>query len=314
MPVTLDLEAARIDEVLESFDRLRVERSSLAGGPFTEVTHPGDEPTAASLLGTQSAPFVLDSLVLLLSFDGGATQTVTFAGSSALTIGQVVSQVNAQIGVEVASNDSGRLRLTSRNTGSGSSIRVVGGTAIAVLGFTTDQQDIGFERWIRLVQHQTVYQISDEQGSVAATYYRTYYYNSQTGQSSTYSAVFLGSSSQVLSGTSLSLATVDLVDLQGQALKGQKLYIVPVRSFELVSGQVVDAGKRINLVTDGAGHAEVSLVRGAQIRVVFEATGIVRQVTVPDQSTFDLVTLMSAAQDRFGVTYPNLPAAPSRSV
>lgn len=85
-------------------------------------------------LTTLTYPDDLDTTVLDIKIDGGATVTTTFAAPA--DENDVVDQINAEAGVTVASLDaSNQLVLTSGLTGPNTSIQVVaGGSALAVLG------------------------------------------------------------------------------------------------------------------------------------------------------------------------------------
>jgi hypothetical protein len=91
--------------------------------------------TAAVLESSTALGTVLDSTTLIVS-DGQAPRTVTF--QSAGTIGAVVTQINAVCGAAVggrlvASNSSGKLKLTSLDLGIDGRITILGGTALATL-------------------------------------------------------------------------------------------------------------------------------------------------------------------------------------
>lgn len=60
---------------------------------------------------------------LTLTFDGGAPQVVTFAGTEA-TVADVVNAINTQIGTVVADDNGGAVRLTSPKPGSASTIQI----------------------------------------------------------------------------------------------------------------------------------------------------------------------------------------------
>jgi hypothetical protein len=83
---------------------------------------------AAAAFGT-----IVAGETLLLSYDGGATFTVTFLTGDT-TIGNVVTRVNQYAGYTMASDSGGQLRLVGRQLGTGGRLVVVGGTGVTKCG------------------------------------------------------------------------------------------------------------------------------------------------------------------------------------
>jgi hypothetical protein len=314
MAINLTIFAGDISQVLLSFDVLRVERSTTGDtGPYSEITAPAA--TAATLVGPNAGSFNLVGLTLEVKVDNDATVLITFTGVNPLTTTQVVDQVNTALGASIATDDANRLRLTSTITGTASKMEIIGGTALAVFGFTAGDRDIGEEPYITLVAGQENYAFTDNDGE-AGYFYRSWFHNTVNNQDSQRSAPFEGvPGTQVTSGT-LSLATIDLVDLSGRALPDRAITVYPVSIPLTVEGYGVDLGRAgITVLTDNSGHAELSLIRGARVKVVFEGTQFIRTIDVPDQSTFDLLVAVSAEDDQFTkAVILNIPAAPRRTL
>lgn len=310
--IRLNVRVPELQAALEAYDVMRIERSTtLSSGPYTELT--GEPPAQpATLTGTLAGPFSVDGLTFTFEIDGGDEVSVTFDGDNPMSPAVVIAQVNDAIGHNYASNDANHLKLESPSEGTTSSLHITGGTALSALGFTTNQRDLGTSPWVGLIDATRDYVFIDADGA-DTYYYRAWFYNTVSLRESPRSAPFRGSASLLLLTADLSLATVDVVDLTGKALAGQRITIFPVSKALRVGGFTVDLWKRVTIETDNDGHAETSLIRGTTVRVLVEGSGFVREFVVPDLSTFDMFEVLGTAPDGFDVVYPNLPAAPRRS-
>ena len=54
--------------------------------------------------------------------------------------------------------------------------------------------------------------------------------------------------------------------------------------------------------TDSVGKAEILLVRGMKVKVVFEGTSVIREFIVPDTDEFFLIPAISTASDPFDIS------------
>lgn len=314
MAINLTIFTGNIAAVLASFDVIRVERSTTgSAGPYTELT--ATVASAATLVGTETGGFNVDTLTLEVKVNNSPNVLITFSGTNPLTIAQVVDQVNTALGGTVGSDDTGRLRLTSSTTGTASKMEIIGGTALAELGFSVGQRDIGEEPYVTLIPGQENYPFIDNDGQ-QGYFYRSWFFNTSNSQESPRSAPFEGVPGTQISSGNLSLATIDLVDVSGRALPNRRVTIYPVSTPLSLEGFGVDLGRDgITLKTDNSGHAEANLVRGARVKVVFEGTSFIRTITVPAQSTFDLLDAVGAEDDQFDkAVVLNLPAAPRRTI
>ncbi|MBI1849940.1 MAG: flagellar hook-basal body complex protein [Planctomycetes bacterium] len=100
--------------------------------------------TAASVLGSNSEPFVLtDGMTLTVRVDGGAAQTVTFntadfANIGAATAAEVAAKIQSTLGAGVSATAvGGAVQVDSTSLGSGSAIQITGGTAQSLLGLSS---------------------------------------------------------------------------------------------------------------------------------------------------------------------------------
>lgn len=94
---------------------------------------------AAALTNTVDATYSLDGTSLTLKVDRGATQTVTFAGGDPWSASDVATEIKADTtGVDAYAVGT-KVRVASETEGTGSSIEITGGTANAVLIFSTTE-------------------------------------------------------------------------------------------------------------------------------------------------------------------------------
>lgn len=99
--------------------------------------------TAGTRTATGTETFALvDGQTLTVSIDGGSVQTITFNTAEFVAIGaatalEVAAVINAEIAGASADVSGTSPRITSDTLGTGSGVNVTGGTANAVLSFTT---------------------------------------------------------------------------------------------------------------------------------------------------------------------------------
>lgn len=103
------------------------------GGPDT-VTFNAVQATRA---GSGLSITDIDTETLILVFDGGEQQTVTFTASHAGDPDGAAAEINSQIVGGSAVVNAGEIDLTSDTYGTDSSVQVVGGTAATELGHTS---------------------------------------------------------------------------------------------------------------------------------------------------------------------------------
>lgn len=311
--ITLNLFVSDIAAALASFDVIRIRRSIAGeGGPYTEITAPAA--TSASLLSTNSGPYSVSGNTLSLKVDSQPQVDVVFSGVDPLTVNQVVSQINDAVGSAVASEVGGAVQLESLLSGTVSKMEVVGGSAAPLIGFIDGQRDIGEDPYITLQAGVTDYQHIDNDGD-SGYFYQSALYHTGTGLLSEWSSPFEGEAGTLVGSSNLSVCSVDWVDASGVALPEQTIVFYPLNEPLEVDGyQVALSRQPVSMTTDNSGHAEISLVRGLKVKVVFEGTSLIRTITVPDTATFSLLQLMSEAPDPFNPIRPDYPTAPRRTI
>lgn len=309
----LTISVSGIDQVLLNFNVIRIKRSTTGvNGTYNLLT--ANAPVAASLLAPTSGNYSVAGQTLKIFVDQEPRVDILFTGIGDLTVPQVVDQINTALGASIASDEANQLKLTSTTTGTGSKIELLDGGANGTFGFVDNQRDIGEEAHIPLQAGTSSYTFIDKDGE-GGYYYRAQFYNTSTNLSSSDSAPFEGDVGTLISASNLSTGKVDLVDARGIAVEGQEISFYPYHDpLEVEGYQVALTRAPIVITTNNAGHAEVTLVRGMRVKVVFEGTSLIRDITIPNATDFDLLTEMGAAPDPFDVVVPNFPIAFRRTL
>lgn len=300
MAVQLKINVREPDTVLASFNAIRVKRSITGeAGVYSLLT--ALAPAAAILQATEDELYDVSGKTLSILRDSHAQVDVHFTGTGLLTATQVATQINAALGVSIASVVTNELRLTSTITGTASKIEIASSSAASAFGWSAGSRAIGYDTHITIQSGQTLYEYTDNDGD-EDYFYKVSYLNTSNGQISADSDPFAGESATLISTSNLSLIRVDLVDGQGVAAPAQPITFYPMHELLEVEGyQVALTRDPICISTDNLGHAEVHLVRGSRWRVAFEGTSIIRDITIPDAAETDLMTVLAQARDPFDV-------------
>jgi hypothetical protein len=240
--------------------------------------------------------------------------SVLFPGIAPLTTTQAADYINSVLGATVASDDSNHLKLTSTRTGTISRIEIVGGSAAPSFGWADGTRDIGEDTNIPLTTNIANYTYVDNDGE-AGYFYKAQFYNTASSLESNDSSPFEGDVSTLVDADNLCLVKVDLVDARGISVPNQEISFYPEYELFTVQGYQVGLNREpITIKTSNSGHAEVSLVRGLKVKVVFEGTGVIRSIVIPDASEADLMSVMSSAPDPFSISILPFPVAPRRTI
>lgn len=312
---TVNIRISVSDPVAASatFEVIRVLRSrTVAAGPYEFTTE--DSAVAATLLAPTTGPYAVVGRTLSLLIDSNPQLDVVFTGTDPLTAAEVATQIDTAAGAAIAVDDgNGALKLTSTNTGTASKIEIVAGSAESLFGLTAGDRDAGEDANIALVDGQNLYLYADNDGELAF-FYKTQFFNKSTGLSSLESEPFLGGPGAILETSELSVAKIDLVDASGVAVPDQEITFYSVHEPLQIDGFTIALERApVAMVTNNFGHAEITLVRGVKVRVVFEGTSVIREFTVPSVAEFDLLSVLSSAVDPFDVLQPAFPFAPRRT-
>lgn len=301
MPATtLSISVTGIDQVLVSFDVIRVKRSTDGeNGTYSLLT--ANAPASATLLAPTTGNYDVPGKTLQVIIDRDSQVDILFAGLGDLTTAQVVDQINTALGDTIASDDANAVRLTSTEDGTFSRVEIVGGSAAAEFGWSAGDRDIGEDAHVTLQAGVSSYSYVDQDGE-PGYFYKAQFYNTGSGLESTDSSPFEGDVATLVSASNLSTVVVDLVDGRGIAAPDQVVTFYPMHELLEVEGyQVALTRAPITVTTNNSGHAELSLVRGSRWRVSFEGTSIIRDITIPDAPETDLLAALSAAPDPFDI-------------
>lgn len=308
--INLSIYVSNISNVIGLFDQMQVWRSENGEtGDYFEITAATD--VAATILGTETAPFTLNGLTLLVKVDQGTEQTITFVTADPINADDTVDFINDNITGAVASEVSGAIRLTSSTTGTSSVLEITGGTALTELGFVQDDIDTGETQRITLVGGTSEYDFDDESGD-PDNYYKVRYYNSSTQAVSTFGDPVKGDIGSIIAPSDMVKASINLAGLDGKPMADRYVVVYNVHVPPLLVGDVGILGREVRVATDQAGYAETMLVKGATVDVTISGTGVVRQIVVPD-TDFDLMSAVASADDLFQIQETDIPAAVRRT-
>jgi len=116
---------------------------------------------------------------------------------------------------------------------------------------------------------------------------------------------------QVADDASLVLGRIVLSDISGTSIANKSIYLYPVGlpvgvDSSTAIGGIMAVGlveAAVTIKTNGVGYAEVKLIKGMRVRLSFEGSRLVKEITVPE-SDFNLFTIVSIAPDFISVVVP----------
>lgn len=290
----------------EGYDSIQLSRSDEEAGTFVEITAGAEAP--AVITGTESGPFRVSAYYIEIYVDDYELKRVYFSGSNPLDAETVAEQINDVFGFDLASVDAqDRIVLTSRNSGPSGYLMVRGGNAVTYLGFEAGAAFVGYGPNVQMYAGKHFYTYNDtavEEGwyrwrQVASDEYQYEYGYASPGP---WSDALYCPVTRITSDAEMSIGYLVLYDSAGVPVANREVVIYPmvVPTNTLSQLGVVAAGQSpVRALTDDAGHVQFSLVRGTKIRVTIEATQIIRELTVPDQQSFDLLTYGGEQADVF---------------
>lgn len=311
--VRLSISVTDVNQVLLSFNVIRIKRSITGvSGSYGLIT--ANTAAPAYLRSPSAGTYDVGGKTLQLYVDREAMHSILFPGLVPLTTSQVVDHVNTALGASIASDDDNHLKLTSTRTGTISRIEIVGGSAAPFFGWADGTRDIGEDAHVPLNTNIANYTYIDNDGQ-AGYFYKAQFYSTTSALESNDSSPFEGDVSTLVDADNLCLVKVDLVDARGISVPNQEISFYP--EYELFTVQDLQVGLSrapVTIKTSNSGHAEVSLVRGLKVKVVFEGTGVIRSVVIPDSPEADLMSMMSVAPDPFSINVLPFPIAPRRTI
>lgn len=313
--INLRIYVPDIAATLALYDVIHVQRSVTAPPGETPVDLTEDTAQAAVLVGANEGPYVLNGKTVEFKVNGTSC-AVTFVSPDPIAIPDVVDEVHAALILAglpaVASQDSGKLKLSTLGLGTQYTLEIIAGTGLIELGFTAGDKDNGESAHVPLSVGVDTYEFVDGSGQ-QSYYYRTRYLNTVDETFSAWSDWVQGTTAAAVDAAHLIIAKVQLADLDGTALANRKIIIRNVHASVTVDGYGI-FGNAIELETDALGMAETALVKGSHVDVIFSGTSIVRRIIVPTSGTeFDLLDSSLVEYDAFDIQIPDLPYAPRRA-
>lgn len=236
---------------------------------------------------------------LRFAVDGGSEVIITFDPLIQYwTPLQVANRIN-EISPGIASSTSTQVFLTSTTTGRASSIEITYSDADD-LGFIVGTT-YGLDARIPLSTSFS-YLYSDVSGISTARYKWRFSHNG-VNPISDFSDYVLGASVPSISSSYLALCTAKFIGLDG--LPRKTTIVIGMESNpSVLSGYTIVNSSPLVVTSDDLGYLQFTVVRNMVIRVAVEGTSFVREITVPDAASFDLITAMANAPDPFTVQSP----------
>jgi len=310
------------------WDRVEVWRSrtsssgpydALNGDTWTPATLPLGSPTTPPSPAQTGAYITIVGTTLTFLVNEVSAVSITFTGVDPLTLAQVATQIAAQSNQLLSSYvDNGQVIAQTIQPGEISVLRCTGGTAAPLLGFPVTEPGsvaFGLDARIVLIPVQEQYSQVDANGC-DKYYYKTRFYNSNTGLFSDYSLPTQAISPVGISAHGLVRCYVELVGLSGSAIYGAEVLIESAFGGLQVEGKTV-VGGQVRLLTDRNGHAELLVPRGTALTVAIGGTDLVRDVVVPTDhavTAFNLLAPGSGSNDVFSVQEQRIDYAVRRSI
>lgn len=301
MVVQLPIVVGNVDALIGlGYTHIEVYQSVDQGNKYNEITSSAAE-AAVLLSSPANTTFRMGGRLLKVQVNGGAIQEVSFnTVVEYWTPTQVANRINEIIPGLASVYGGTMVKLTSPTTGRASNILVVYSDA-ADLGWTGGLSSVGLAARIPLVSGTRVYTFSDVAGRSTDRYKWCFSANGQNPISELSDPVF-GSAAPLASPSDLSIGTAVFVGLDGVAQK-TKVIVGQPDSVQGIASRFVGGGIK-TFESDENGFLQMPLIRGSKVRVAIEGTLYVREFTVPDAASFDLLTVMAAAPDPFDVQVP----------
>lgn len=312
--VRLELTYREIDFSL--YDSIIIWRSTLgANGPFTRITAVAARgarvPNIEGSASAGAGPYINANGLAATFVTRDGTFTLSATGSDPMVLSDVASQLqDGSAGRLLAFISEGQLVVQTTRIGQAAYLEVSGDLATRA-SLPVAERTYGFDQHLVLIRDQLRYSYVDTTGD-SSYFYKTQFRSSSSGAESEFSGVF--SPSDVAEASGVVIGYVRLVDAAGRPAQGKQ-----IRLFSLGSTQpgVVHIGGDVVATTDREGYAAFTVLRGATVQVVVDGTNLVRDVSVPTDTSiesFDLLASVYSSDDAFTVQRPVLAAAPRRSI
>jgi len=306
--IELTIDVPDVDLILPQYSHIKIYRADI--GPYGELIYEpisDSQPVAAIIEAPSDEPWDLSGGGnLQLKIDRDPMQDISFDYSQPMTVIQAIQTINAQFYQELRYSPATlllsnphRYIIQSPVQGRESTIEVLGGTAVSALGLTIGTV-IGFGQHIKLFENILQYHFIDFSGEETA-WYRCTYINLDTGLESDLSDPFQGVSGTIAPPEDLSSAEVKLVDGSGVPVSDVEVRFYLLPPFPQKDYGVLFGKEYLSIVTDGKGEASIDLIRGASVKVVLVGQSFIREFIVPDEDSFNVMTVEASQPDAFEV-------------
>lgn len=300
MVVQLSIPVSNNDSLIGlGYSRIEVWQSTDSGDTYQEVTAASAQPAVAYSYVAETT-FKMGGKLIKFALDGGTEYSVSFDPTLVYwTAGQVASRINEVAPGRAVATITNGVTITSPTTGRGSSVEI---TYSDDSLFPVGTKVYGYDARLTLVLGTLIYTYFDVAGPVGARYKWRYSANG-VNPVSDYSTYVLGSAPPLVASGQLSVCSATFVGLDGRPRK-TKLVIALDDNPTANSGLTVVGGDAVVVESGSDGFMQFTLLRGATVRVAIEGTYYVRQITVPNAASFDLISAMATAPDPFTVQAP----------
>lgn len=269
-------------------------------GSWSEITAQTAQP-AELVSAKASTKFKIGGTSIRVSVNGGTSWLITFDPLLSYWSPQQASdRINEVVpGLSSWSTD-GTVTLSAPTVGRGSSVEVVASSATA-LGWSAGNKSYGKDARIALNSSELIYLYSDVSGSKTDRY-KWRFSNDGLNPISDFSKQVLGTD-QPIASIPVSVATARFV---GPDARPQKRSVIIATGLEIQQLSGFTFGQTQSLVVESGedGFWWAILIRGSKVKIAIEGTPLVREFTVPNTPTFDLLSVMSAIPDPFTVQVP----------
>lgn len=284
--------------VSQGFTRVEVWASADDGASYAELT--SSVASKASLASSPaSTQFRLGGHLLKFKVDGGVEKVVSFDSLiSFWTPTQAMNRIN-EVAPGIATVVSNAVVLTSTLTGRLSAIEITYNDS-EDLGFVVGTVVHGTDARLVMVTSTLLYQYTDIQGLSSYKYKWRFSVNGSPPISE-FSRSVNGSDPPLIGSGNLSVMTAKFVDIEGRPKKTSIIVAPDGASPQVLAGYAVGGTEQKVYESDAQGFLAVVLVRGTILRVAIEGTPLVRVITVPNTTTFDLLSILASTTDAFSI-------------
>uniref|UniRef100_A0A7C3SNE5 Uncharacterized protein n=1 Tax=Dictyoglomus turgidum TaxID=513050 RepID=A0A7C3SNE5_9BACT len=280
------------------YDKLCISKS--IDGPYGVYFDLTSGSAGATLLSRRKENFSLSGKEFKIVVNG---ISYSFTFGSEQSASSVAGRINNEITTVIATAESGYVRITTKDTGLGTTLEIQESSeAGVVLGFYEGDWDVGEMDKIALVSGQKLYSFTDPNGD-STFYYKYRLYNSTTGIYSDFSIPFTAMGYGAIDPANIIFGYTKIIDSSGNPVANRAIKVDIKEVGKVDSAIFSRMTNPLWYYTDDAGEVNIPLIKGSQISIAIENTRLVREFTVPETGdSFDLLD-PSLVQDKFGVSY-----------